>query len=459
MVEIDNVSFSYDGKEEHKNLKNITLKVQKGECVLLCGESGCGKTTVTKLINGLIPHFENGAFDGNVTVDKMTVKDTPLYQLSWKTGSVFQNPKSQFFNIDSDSELVFGLENNGVDPEIIKKRTKQVIEELKIGHLLHRNVFMMSGGEKQSLAFASVYAMNPDVYVLDEPSANLDRKAVQVLKEQIRTIKEQGKTVIIAEHRLYYLKDFVDRVVFLKNGEIVKEYSQEEFLAMTEEKRHKLGLRTIIDEDQIVRKQPETSGELQIRNLTVRLKGKTIFQNVSFAASPGKVLGILGTNGAGKSTLLRCISGLINEAEGEILYKGRKMKPKKRNELCYMIMQDVNHQLFEDSVYNECLLSCTENATKEEIEEVLLKSDLIEFKDRHPMALSGGQKQRLAIVTGILAKKKVLLFDEPSSGLDYAHMCMVSKMLRRLSKEGHIVIVVTHDMELLNSACDEVLPF
>ena len=454
MIDIQNVSFSYE--EGMETLSNINLHISQGECVLLCGASGCGKTTITKLINGLIPHFETGRLEGNTLVKGASVADTPLYVLSQTVGSVFQNPKSQFFNIDSDSELAFGLENNGVAPEEIRSRVREVTRQLQIQSLLHRNVFAMSGGEKQSLAFASVYAMNPDIYVLDEPSANLDAAATEHLRQQIQTIKAQGKTIVIAEHRLYYLADLIDRAIYISGGTIQHEYTRQQFLVLTEQQRHSLGLRTI--QPPILKRftPPPTSGALEIRNLTVKIKKKIIFEHLCFSASPGKVLGITGHNGAGKSTLLRCIAGLQKEASGEILLSGTPLKRKTRNRLSYMIMQDVNHQLFGDSVWNECLLSCTGAVNEPDICVALQDYHLLDKKEQHPMALSGGQKQRLAIVTGILAEKKILTFDEPSSGLDYAHMKLVSKTLRGLAEAGHLVLVITHDQELLNSTCDQV---
>ena len=456
MISLEDVSFSYTGDDQTLNLKHIDLRIAPGECVLLCGKSGCGKTTITKLINGLIPHFDEGTLTGQALVNGHVVADTPLYTLSQQVGSVFQNPKSQFFNIDSDSELAFGLENNGVDPDVIRARIAQTVQDLHIEHLLHRNVFSMSGGEKQSLAFASVYAMNPNIYILDEPSANLDQAATEALRTQIRCIKAQGKSIVVAEHRLYYLADLIDRVLLVEDGKISQAFDRAGFLAMTEEERHQHGLRTIHEQTQAPLPAPPSEGALEIRDLSVRVKKHTVFEHVHFSANRGSIIGIVGHNGAGKTTLMRCLAGLIKAQSGEIRLDGKALSRKERNAACYMIMQDVNHQLFGESVWEECLLARDDSVSDDTISDILEDFNLLALKDKHPMALSGGQKQRLAIASGLVAGKQILIFDEPTSGLDYAHMRTVSRTLKNLAGTGHIVLVVTHDLEFLNSTCDQI---
>ena len=212
MITMDHVSFGYG--ESQETLSQVSMAVAPGECVLLCGASGCGKTTVTKLINGLIPAFIPGCrLEGRVEVDGADPAKTPMYELARKVGSVFQNPKSQFFNLDTDSELAFGLENEGRPPEEIRSRVKDTVEALHLKDLLGRSIFSLSGGQKQLLAFGSVYAMGPEIFVLDEPTANLDQDAISRLHDQIVSLKRQGRTVVIAEHRLYFLTDLIDRAL------------------------------------------------------------------------------------------------------------------------------------------------------------------------------------------------------------------------------------------------------
>ena len=182
MISIDNVSFGYG--EAQETLSRVSADIAPGECVLLCGASGCGKTTVTKLINGLIPAFTPGCrLEGQVAVDGLDPGTTPMYELARKVGSVFQNPKSQFFNLDTDSELAFGLENEGRPPEEIRKRVADTVDALHLQDLQGRSIFSLSGGQKQLLAFGSVYAMGPETFVLDEPTANLDQDAIARLHD------------------------------------------------------------------------------------------------------------------------------------------------------------------------------------------------------------------------------------------------------------------------------------
>ena len=422
MIKFENVNVTMQGK---RILSDINLEIQDGEFVLICGESGCGKTTMTKLINGLIPHFvRDVSVDGTITVYGKNVAEMPMYEIAELVVSVFQNPRTQFFYTNSNAEMAFGLENRGVEPEYIRKRIKNTINELDIEKLEDRDVFSMSGGEKQLLAFASVYAMNPQIYVLDEPSANLDIAAMEKLSERMKVIKEKGHTVVVAEHRLAWIQKFADRIIYMKEGRIEQEFTSDEFKALSDLKRKQMGLRSIVPEQIQI---PEITGNsedavLQICNLSCKRKKQMIFQNISLSARAGDIIGITGKNGAGKSTFCNCLCGLLKPKGGEILYQGKKLSEKARTKLFGMVMQEVNHQLFSDSVKNECLLA-NEEASEQEIRELLEKFDLEEYAEYHPMILSGGQRQRLAICQAVMGEKKLLIFDEPTNGLDFRHMC------------------------------------
>ena len=458
MISIDNVSFGYG--EAQETLSRVSAAIAPGECVLLCGASGCGKTTVTKLINGLIPAFTPGCrLEGRVEVDGLDPGTTPMYELALKVGSVFQNPKSQFFNLDTDSELAFGLENEGRPPEEIRKRASDTVDALHLQELQARNIFSLSGGQKQLLAFGSVYAMGPEIFVLDEPTANLDQDAIARLHDQIAGLKRQGRTVVIAEHRLYFLTDLIDRALYLRDGVLERTFTREQFCALTDGAREALGLRTLIPADcTLPTVAPAGAKEgLSVEGLTCAYrKEPPVFQALSFSARPGEVVAITGPNGVGKTTLSRCLCGLIREQAGQIRLDGRPLNRKERQKAAFCVMQDVNHQLFSDSVWGECRMSAPD-APDSTVEGVLDSLHLLPFRERHPMSLSGGQKQRLAVATALLSEKPILIFDEPTSGLDYARMVEVSGVIRSLAQQGRIVLVVTHDQEFLQRACDRVL--
>ena len=262
MIEIKNVTFHYAGLEQ-AGLSDINLTVPAGECVLLCGASGCGKTTITRLINGLIPHYYKGELTGEVKVNGKEIGQQEMYSLAGLVGSVFQNPRSQFFSVDTDGEITFGLENIGLPKEEILARKENVLNDLNLRDLMNRSLFDLSGGEKQKIACGSVAALFPEIIILDEPSSNLDWDSIRDLSEMMKIWKQQGKTIIISEHRLWYLKDIIDRAVYLEKGRIIREWNRETFCLLTEEELASYELRPIHLEEKYIREFSDNKERIQ----------------------------------------------------------------------------------------------------------------------------------------------------------------------------------------------------
>ncbi len=454
------VTFRYANGEQGA-LNSLDLEIKRGECVLLCGSSGCGKTTVTRLLNGLIPHYYEGKLSGAVTVLGRDIRETAIEELAGAVGSVFQNPRSQFFCVDTTAELAFGCENMGLPEAEIRRRMDKTVSGMRIEGLLGRSIFNLSGGEKQKIACAGVAAMLPELIVLDEPTSNLDLDAIDELREVIAAWRSQGRTVVIAEHRLGWLDGLCDRAVFMENGAVSAEFAGTDFFALSTQKLNSMGLRALHTDRYFLGSEaglhaikPFSGGEvITLEGFSYSYGRQAALGIVRLELPVGSVTAVVGHNGAGKSTFVRCLCGLQKRFRGTVTLGGRRLRSKDMMRLSYMVMQDVNHQLFTETVLEEVLLGA-EEGSEARADEILGKLGISRYKERHPMSLSGGQKQRVAIASALLAGKKLLVFDEPTSGLDFRSMERTAELLRSL---GSTVLIVTHDMELIERCCTHIL--
>ena len=440
---------------EHKILEDINLKIMDGECVLLTGESGSGKTSIINSINSLLFFYENLESSGSIIVNGKEIKNQELYETSLIISSVFQNPKTHFFNVNTTLELLFYLENIGLTTDEMDKRMDETLKLFPIEHLLGRSIFELSGGEKQILCVASAYISGCKIIVLDEPSANLDEKHIEIITEMLKKLKSKKITLILAEHRIYYSMEIVDKIYRVEKGKIENTYSRKEFMELADEQLKEWGLRA--REKTPLQIHEVTKGKnLLIKNIKIEFddEGELKVEDVAF--DMGKIYGIVGKNGCGKSTFFRVMTGLNKKDKSKIYLDGKEISKKERLKNSSLVMQDVNHQLFSDSVEEELKLGI-KNLAPQKKEEILNALGLIHLKERHPMSLSGGEKQRVAIASVICKNSKFIYFDEPTSGMDYKNMLKISKLIRDIKKEDNIIFIISHDIEFLNKTADYIL--
>lgn len=457
MLEFKNINFAYQNSDKNV-LQDINMSINEGESVLLTGISGCGKSSIIRLINGLIPNFYAGQLSGEITLNGRSILEMSLREISQQVDSVFQNPKSQFFNAIVQDELAFKSENYAYSSEAIKKKVDSVLELGNMLQFKERNLFSMSGGEKQKISCLACDVFDANIIVLDEPSSNLDIKSIKNLRDKIFEWKTKGKTIVIAEHRLAYLKDLADKIVYMKEGKIEKIFTPEIFKNMSMAEIHSKGLRSI-DSVKFTEKSAAESAEkdIKISTLELSLENREILNIKDVNIPVNSTVAVIGLNGCGKTSFAKSICGLSKESKEDIYIAGNKASKKKRLKESFLVLQDVNHQLFTESVKEEMQISLPKKSDKTDYTKILKSLNIIDRLEEHPMSLSGGQKQRLAIATSLVSDRQIIIFDEPTSGLDYYHMQEVSKNILQLKEKGKTVLIITHDPELIEASCDYVL--
>jgi len=457
---------SYEWEDGRTALKNINLEIKKGEFVLISGKSGSGKSTLGSVMNGLIPHYYKGKMQGEVFAYGKDISKLLLHEVGHIVGTVFQDPRSQFFTTTTDEEIAFGLQTICKSRDEIKQRVDEIYAELDIEELKGKSVYELSSGQKQKIAIASIYAMNPKVLILDEPSANLDMKATFDLFLILEKLKKKGTTVVLIEHRLYYVKSLFDRFLLVKDGEIAQDLSREEVIHLEGEFWDENGLRTLELEEYRIN---EKENSYQLNDESISGKGlkfcypsttkvgnkqnEYILNHLDFNMECGKAIGLIGLNGTGKTTFARVISGLEKIKEGTIWAgKDKELNHKDLMDMSYFVFQDSDYQLFSESVLDEMLLGLSSKDKKENTQKaksILNVLGLYKYIDKHPFALSRGEKQRLTIACGMMKQAKVFIYDEPTSGCDKDSMLSVAKLIEEQIKNGTTVLVISHDFEFL----------
>lgn len=459
---VDAVDFRYargsGGALTGEGLTDVSFTAEPGTLTLLCGPSGSGKTTALRTLNGLVPQFHRGELTGEVTVAGESVPGRPLHEAGRTTGMVFQNPRTGFFTDTVLAELAFGSENLGVDRAETMARMRDAAVAADVTGHLGRRIGELSGGQTQQVAFAAALAADPAVLLLDEPSSNLSADAIARLRGLLARQKAAGRTIVVAEHRLHFLRDLADQVLYFREGRIERRFAGADFFALDDGTRRGLGLRRLTATGRSAPPPPaDRPGEgLELDGVRFAYRGRPVLDIDRVRFPAGRITALTGPNGCGKTTLARIICGLADPARGgAIRLDGTRLRAAARARASYIVMQDVGRQLFGESVAGEVTLGLDRAAAEAvDVDGLLAELDLAGLQGRHPQSLSGGQRQRLVIASAMAQDKRVHILDEPTSGVGRAHLEAIAARMRALADAGAVVVVITHDEELIEACAD-----
>jgi energy-coupling factor transporter ATP-binding protein EcfA2 len=485
MIDLDRLSYTYPEAARHA-LQEISLEISAGEAILLAGRSGSGKSTLLRTMNGLVPHFYGGTFQGQAKVAGLNTRTASPTELSNKVGTVFQEPGNRFLTDNLVDEIAFGMELVGISGPEIRSRVRAIIDRFELGSFEGRSLRQLSAGEQQRVAVAAALSRRPDLLLLDEPTSQLDSVSTNVILDWVHELRQQfGLTVVIAEHRLNRLLERVDRMAYLSQlGKLTQLGPPHEVLArlpfgtpITDAARS-LGLlprndlRTRTELREMLLKIPHEASHsvemveerLRVQGISYSYNGIKALQGVEFSIYTGEIIGLLGRNGAGKSTFLRCLMGLLPPESGEIRLEGKPIHGIPVFELAKKIAyvpQWPSALLFADNLLEELAFTLRNHGLEEnppiQPKTLLEQLGLAEVAHMYPRDLSAGQRQRAALASVLITKPKVVLLDEPTLGMDPISKTDLAALLVGWKKSGTTMIVATHDVEFAAAIADRVV--
>ncbi len=473
---IENLAFRYRSRHEPA-LRNINLSVQPGQVVLIAGASGCGKTTLIRCINGLIPRSYKGDLSGSIRIFGQDTRGLSLARISQMVGTVLQDPERQILGSRVINEVAFGLENLGLPREEILQRAHEALDRLKIAHLRERETFNLSGGEKQKVALAGVLAMRPGILLLDEPLASLDPASAQDALSMIRQLADEGMTIILIEHRVEdVLTIHPERVLYMSDGEIKFDGTAEQLVDYVDFREIKLPARMVLDLAARATPPPVPqwlpSGREGPREPLVEFQDvhfgygaeEEVLHGINLAIYRGDVIAVLGPNGAGKTTLVKHAIGLLKPKRGRVLIRGRDTRQMSVAEIASTlgyVFQSPSHMLFAPTVYEELAfgpknLNHDPETIRKEVMEAIQIVNLTGYEQTPPLSMSFGQQKRVSIAAILSMRSRILVMDEPTAGQDYKnYINFMDSILQMPGFEA--ILFITHDIDVAIRYANRVL--
>ena len=495
-ISFNHFTFQYDAQAE-ATLKDISFDIAKGEKVLILGPSGSGKSTLAQCLNGIIPNIHKGQAKGQVRIDGQDIFKQSIYDKSQSVSTVLQDPDGQFIGLTVAEDLAFALENDCADQSEMKDKVALWAERLDLTSLLNHRPQDLSGGQKQRVSLAGVLIDESPILLFDEPLANLDPKSGQETIDLIDKIhKEVGATTIIIEHRLEdVLYRPVDRILLVNEGELIFNGSPDELLSSTLllengireplyvtvlrqlgfdtrsaqnlSQLDALDLSDLALPDRVLKDKRDSSSDsiLKVEGLSVSYgDNPTIIEDLSFSLKKGERLAIVGKNGAGKSTLAKALCGFV-PSQGKLTYEGQDISQDsiaERSERIGFVLQNPNQMISQTMIFDEVALGLRlrgieEAEVEERVHEVLKTCGLYSFRKWPISALSFGQKKRVTVASILVLKPEIIILDEPTAGQDYKTYTDIMNFLDSLQKQGHTIVMITHDMQLMLEYSDRCL--
>ncbi|MCU0632307.1 MAG: ATP-binding cassette domain-containing protein [Methanolinea sp.] len=463
MIELEEVGYAYP-QGEREAISDVSLSVRPGECIFITGPSGAGKTTLCMAAAGILEHEYGGQKRGRVTIQGKDVKEYPgLSEISGLVGMVFDDPEAQLIFTTVEEEILSALERRGLSPEQIEARLVSIMEITQLLALKDRAPYALSGGQKQRVVLATTLALGTDILILDEPTAELDERGTKSIVSVLKNLKAEGKTIILTEHKFSHFRDLVDRLVVMDMGKVRSLGTPEDLVGDEFVKGVILPDFSGIQDFSLPAHPPDPAPVVSVKDLVHCYGDVPALRGVSLDITPGEFIAIVGENGSGKTTLIKHFNGLLRSTSGTVTVDGKNAGTAPVSELAHtvgLVFQNPDHMFFANTVAEEIkfgTLNLGIPHPDQVMERMLAETGLLHARDLYPRWLSRGERQRLAIACVLAMQPKVIVLDEPTTGLDGREAREVMEILKHLQRDGRAIVMVTHSRQMAEECTDRII--